>query len=231
MPAETTPMLLGIHGKRRSGKNTAAEILEEWCGDQYTVRSQGLADDLKKSGLASLGSFKHFFKEDDDVPMAKWMELANQLKETGEITINIPGIGKWTITGLEFWQLYGTEGHRDIFDPDFWVNNLLPRNEIQLYKKWGQPDGKTLTKLMMVTDVRFPNEAERIKELGGFVLKIRRPEADIAVKHLSEKPLPNELVDEVIPNDESLEEFENKIRHFAHRRLLAGLGSGTGRWD
>lgn len=224
-----TPMLLGINGKRRSGKNTMGEIIESWCCDQFTVRSQGLADDLKKSGLASLGAFKHILSP--DAPMVEWMALANALKEDGFIIITIPGVADWTITGLEFWQLYGTEGHRDIFDPDFWINNLIPRDEVQLYRKWGQPDGKTLTRLMMITDVRFANEAERVKELGGFVVKVRRPEVEVEVKHVSEEPLSARLVDEVIVNDEGLNEFKHKVLHFADRRLHAGLSFGSGCWN
>lgn len=227
MPA-VVPMLLGIHGKRRSGKNTAAEILESWCGDKFVARSQGFADDLKKSGLASLGAFKHVLSE--DALMVEWMALANALKEEGFITITIPGVADWTITGLEYWQFTGTEGHRDIFDPDFWINNLIPKDKGHLYAKWDQPDG-SLSQLMMVTDVRFPNEAERIKELGGLVLKVRRPEAEVEVKHDSEKDLPAHLVDEVIVNDEGLNEFKRKVMHFADRRLHAGLQSGSGRWD
>jgi hypothetical protein len=241
MPSEVTPMLLGIHGRRRSGKDTTAEILESWCGGQFVARSQGLADDLKKSGLASLGAFKHVLSE--DAPMVEWMRLANALKEDGMITISVGGEFEdedgtplmWTITGLEFWQLTGTEGHRDIFDPDFWVNNLIPLDPDQLYKKWARfimPEGVLKnSQLMMVTDVRFPNEAERIKELGGLVLKVRRPEAEVEVKHDSEKDLPAHLVDEVIVNDEGLNEFKRKVLHFAQRRIFDGLKSGSGRWD
>lgn len=228
----TTPMLLGINGKRRSGKDTTASILTDWCSGptklNFTSRRMGLADDMKKSGLAALGAFKHFINP--EAPMEAWMHIANTLKENGTITIDIPEVGQWTITGLEFWQLFGTEAHRDIFAQDFWVNNLLPRDEVQLYRKWMQPDNHTLTQLMMVTDVRFPNEAERVKELGGFVLRIERPEAEIEVKHSSENGLPEHMVDETIVNDEGLDEFEAKVRQFAFNRLHYGLVTGSGIW-
>jgi hypothetical protein len=241
-------MLLGINGLKGSGKNTAAEFLEEWCGDTFVARSQGLADALKVSAFTSLGIDVGNLKE--ILKFADWVKSDAQIKLTifrgrdefsrGRNFDNRPGKTEskleYTIDGRGFLQLYGTESHRDIFGDSFWIGHLLPTDKKHLYAKWYTVDevgNYSLTQLMMVTDVRFPNEAERVKELDGFVIKIRRPEIGDGEEdsHVSEKPLPAHLIDEVIVNDSSLEDLRIKMFAFGARRLLDGLQSGSGRFD
>ena len=62
----------------------------------------------------------------------------------------------------EFLQRYGTESHRDVFGHDFWLEHTLPSN--------GHYNGRKL----VVTDLRFANEAQRIKDLGGIIWYIDR---------------------------------------------------------
>lgn len=228
------PMLLGINGVKESGKNTAARFLEEWCGELFTARSQGLADALKVSAARSLG-FNGTVEE--------CIQFCNELKQpnvrvlvletvTPDVSLEPPRQEVFTaVSGREFLQFYGTESHREVFGDSFWIDHLLPTDKGRLYAKWDQPDGE-LTQLMMVTDVRFPNEAERVKELGGLIIKIRRPEVEHGQDgHSSEKPLPAELIDEVVVNDSTPDDFRVKVCHFAQRRIFDGLKSGSGRWD
>jgi hypothetical protein len=53
--------------------------------------------------------------------------------------------------------------------------------------------------IAVVTDVRFPNEAERIKALGGQVWEIHRGDESCDT-HSSETPLPADLIDRTIYN-------------------------------
>ena len=66
------------------------------------------------------------------------------------------------MTFREFLQRYGTEAHRDVFGEDFWLEYTLPAN--------GHYSGN----LICITDLRFSNEAERIKQLGGRIWFINR---------------------------------------------------------
>ena len=56
-------------------------------------------------------------------------------------------------------QRYGTESHREIFGSDFWVDQAL-----------SPADDPTI--LYYVTDVRFDNEVEGVKQRGGPVIQI-----------------------------------------------------------
>jgi hypothetical protein len=58
-------------------------------------------------------------------------------------------------------QLMGTEVGRNIFHPDFWV--IKVENEI-----------KTKRGNCVITDVRFENEIECIKNMGGVLIEIKR---------------------------------------------------------
>lgn len=70
-------------------------------------------------------------------------------------------------------QTLGTEWGRDIVNEDIWL--LLAAEQL---KKRGS---------LIVTDVRFPNEARWIKDQGGSILEVYRPNTDTAVEaHASE---------------------------------------------
>jgi hypothetical protein len=102
-------------------------------------------------------------------------------------------------------QRLGTEAGRDIHGPDCWVK--IAEREISdlLYS------GKRVT----VTDIRFPEEAEMVRRLGGRVVLIQRPGAE-STGHSSEAGLSMSLVDRVILNETSVEQL-----HLNVRRMLA----------
>lgn len=58
-------------------------------------------------------------------------------------------------------QLIGTEAFRNSVHPDSWVKSLF--SDYSSYSKW------------IITDLRFPNEAERIIQEGGYLIRINRP--------------------------------------------------------
>lgn len=193
-------MLIGLHGKARVGKDTVYEMLAE--DFEYspfsTVRRDAFADRLKIAAARSLG---YHGDDKDGIAMMNLLKL-----EGSEITVFIPtttdgtgGIGK-AFTGREYLQWFGTEGHRDVFEPDFWVNAVLPHNWVD------DPE-----EVLVITDVRFPNEAERIRDLGGDVWLIERPEVEGDDSHASEQVLPFDLLDYTIVNDSTLEELRAQV--------------------
>jgi len=111
--------LIGLHGRRGSGKNQAAAYIAEWAESQGLVAADaGFADKLKYAAMTALGFV---------VTQSDAIVLADSLKVDGEITTAIPEQSVlYTIDGRKYLQLFGTEAHRDIFDTDFWVNALLP---------------------------------------------------------------------------------------------------------
>jgi hypothetical protein len=88
-------------------------------------------------------------------------------------------------------QRFGTEVGREMFGEDFWVDAAI--NSI--------PDGSKV----VVSDVRYPNEAEAVKKLGGQVWRVVRPGYGAANDHASEHALNDYNFDEVLENSGSVQ--------------------------
>lgn len=232
-------MLLGIAGFKESGKNTAAEMLEGWGAvHKIRARSQGFADDLKVSAARALGfkgtreesiAFANSLKADGVFIEVMKYKRAAEVDPRDEPEITSPIMVK--ITGREFLQNYGTEAHREVFGDDFWVDNLLPEWQATMDRKWGVEDPHsgilTLPDLMQVTDCRFPNEAQRIKDKGGYILEIEKPDLVVNDDHVSEKPLPRHFIDHVVVNDSTLSAFAIKMHEFGARFVQPAVLTGS----
>lgn len=90
-------------------------------------------------------------------------------------------------------QRMGTEVGRDMFGQDFWVNAAIDSIK----------DGSKV----IFADVRFPNEAEAIKNLGGEVWRVLRPGVGPANDHISETALDDHSFDMYILNNTTLEDL------------------------
>jgi hypothetical protein len=196
----TTPVLLGLAGGRGSGKDTAADRVRSWCvGRDLSFCRRSFADKIKHSAALALGF---------EVAESDAVVIMDSLKELGEITTVIPNQSvAYTIDGRTFLQRYGTESHRDLFGYDFWVHALLP-NSSDEETKWHS--NFLNADVCVIADVRFENEAERIRKLGGQVWQIIR-EAEHEDSHISEVGIPASLVDLIIPNNGTLEQFHDEI--------------------
>lgn len=101
-------------------------------------------------------------------------------------------------------QTLGTEWGRDLIHPEIWITLWRRRAE-----SCGHP--------VVVDDVRFPNEVETIKAMGGQVWRVTRPGV-VSMGHESEVHIPRLPVDQAITNDGTLHE----LREHALRLLHAG---------
>jgi len=113
----------------------------------------------------------------------------------------------WNVTPRKFLQWLGTDIMRERFreisssdNGDFWIKRF--EKEIK-----GKNDN------IIISDVRFINESKKIKELGGFLIKIKRNlEHDLVHgEHISEIELLSIDSDYTIDNSGSFEELYNKL--------------------
>lgn len=202
------PVLIGLTGKAGSGKDTTYTLIEEWCENNgLTAKRDAFADRLKISAAHALGVMK------DE------LTFCNELKREG-VTIHIEAdfvTEGWNLhlTGREFLQYYGTEAHREVFDYDFWVDAVLPLGP----DDWTMPNWQynfyTLPEnepadICVVTDVRFENEAQRIRDLGGRNWRIDRDVPDVEA-HASEAGFGLELIDLVVSNEGTIDDLRETI--------------------
>ena len=108
-------------------------------------------------------------------------------------------------------QWWGTEFRRNLTCQDYWVKKVRAKLEHD------RRDGITF-----VTDVRFPNEAEMIRELGGIVVRVVRPDLEQrnGSDHCSESELDHYDFDAVIENDGALETLIPKIKDLINDRRV-----------
>ncbi|ATI18847.1 deoxynucleoside monophosphate kinase [Streptomyces phage Diane] len=99
-------------------------------------------------------------------------------------------------------QRAGTEAGRRVLGADVWVDALFREHA----------DAPAL----VVTDVRFPNEAQAIADRGGVMIQIKRPGAGPAKDrlgrvHESETALDDWSFDHVLHNDGSVRDLHLKL--------------------
>lgn len=193
--------LIGLHGKAGSGKDTAYELLSGYL--DVRVKRDAFADRLK---LSAIRNFK------PDCTLEEAYEFCERLKSSGEISVIFDDEHvAYSVTGRQFLQHYGTEAHRQVFADDFWVDAVLP-DRYDSQRGFGREDANDWD-LLVITDVRFPNEAAAVRAAGGEVWQIVRPELDVGPQdaHLSEVPLNGSYVDRIILNSGTIEYFEDQL--------------------
>ena len=139
-------MIIGICGLIGSGKGTVGDILVE---QGFTKVS--FADKLK-DGVATIFGWNRAMLEGDTDESRNWREQPDNFwtQETGR-----------NITPRIVLQEFGTECMQDGFDDSIWVS-LLKK---QMLDNPGD---------YVVPDVRFRNEQDMIRELGGEIWRVQR---------------------------------------------------------
>ena len=110
----------------------------------------------------------------------------------------IPELG---VSARHMMQTLGTEWGRACIHPDFWV--MIARAQTERI----MADGGSV----VIDDVRFPNEAAMIRDLGGELWRIDRPGVIYSGDHSSEGGLEDIIPHQVIINDGTIDQLKAKI--------------------
>lgn len=176
-------MLIGISGKMGVGKDTLGSIL---CDLEPAYEVKRFADKLKMiASLLSGISVERF--ESQDFKQFNMPSVWNRHKSP----TTAYGDQRIKMTVREFLQKLGTEAMRDNLHEDVWVNALFAD-----YKSIGGTMDVRRTRIdypnWVITDVRFPNEANAIINRGGIMVRLNRDKTPgISKDHSSETALDN----------------------------------------
>ena len=170
-------MIIGIAGKKGSGKDTAGQYLIS----KHGFRRYAFGDPVKEVCRLLFG-----FTDE---------QLYGTQKE--EMT-------EFGIRPREAFQKIGTEFGRQQ------LHNLLPDLRVKEGELWIDIFRRECPndKLIVVTDVRFQNEADAIKEKGGIILYVVREDCE---RDCHESERIDVEYEHLLENNGTLEEFYDKI--------------------
>ena len=182
-------MIVGLSGFKGSGKDTVAAYLVK----KHDFERKAFADPMKQS-IAALLDIP--FAEINKYKMDTTVNVA-VLRNADQSYFQSSYLAK-PFTFREFLQRYGTEAHREVFGQDFWLEYTLPSN--------GYYHGRNI----VVTDVRYSNEAKRVKDFGGSIWFINRITNRSAFDPHSSETL-DFGTDVTIPNNSTIEDLYDRI--------------------
>lgn len=177
--------IIGVTGRKGNGKDTIGKILF----DKYGYIRVAFADSLKEA----CRSIFHF--------------TDNQLYGTEKETID----EYWKVRPRHVLQFVGTELFREQ------ISSVIPWVEKDIWIKSVEKKILSIRELnshahIVVTDVRFQNEVDAIRKLGGIVIRVSRPSLQNKLDtHSSELEIDKLDVDMDILNDSTVDELQTKI--------------------
>lgn len=183
---------VALMGKARSGKDSIAEHLVR----QYQFTRVSFADPLREMALR----------------VDPWVNTATGVHVRLLPLVLDVGWEYAKTTYPEVRRLLQTMGQtvRD-YDEDFWCN--IAMDKIDAASKWGLP--------VVVTDCRYPNEAEALKARGFLMVTVERPDLEglsgANGAHESETALADYLPDRVIVNNGTLRDLAWKADSLVQR--------------
>ena len=193
-------MLIGVSGKIGSGKNTAANLFAKHASllDSKQIVHKYFAFKLKQiveilTGIKMSQSFVDNY-------------FSNGITDFTTDDKNIY-IDSFQLTIGQLLQQIGTETFRDHFRKTVWVDSLF--NDYDQFEKRNS--------IWIITDCRFTNEAEKIKELGGALIRINRPQIENSTTRDTQHPSEIALdhykgFDYIIENDGDMDSLEEKVK-------------------
>lgn len=186
--------LVGLKAQKQNGKDTVADYLVK----NYQFQKYAFADPLKK-GVMEMFGFTH-----------EQMWGSAEEKETID--------PRWNISPRKMLMLVGTE----LFQYD--IHKYLKKGEfdfgrtiwVQRFKLWYKGakkmnESNNLKFNVVISDLRFPHEANAIVGMGGEIWEIIRPNMINNDSHASEAEMKLINPNKVITNDGTLENLYEKI--------------------
>jgi len=183
-------ILIGLHGKARTGKDTLANYLIK----KHQLLRYGPSVRVKDT-TAVMFDFPRWYLDDDT------------MKETYD--------DFWGMTYREMAQKVGKESSRDVFGDDIWmrhVERLLINIEHGI-----DMDIVGHVKGIILADIRYTNEAVWVKNHGGtvfFIVRDNAPAISGVEGHAGEAGLPLDLADSIIYNDGTIEDMYRHADNF-----------------
>ena len=157
-------MVIGLSGKIRSGKSRVAKIFKK------VLEKEGKTCEIKSFASPIYEIVSELDRT--DVEQVKKDKRDNLIVLMNNSRYNGAGSDFFASSYREILQKIGTTA-RDRADEDIWVNALFGYDNEKV-----KGDFTWTSDYWIIDDVRFPNEAKRILECNGKLIRINRPDAE-----------------------------------------------------
>lgn len=142
--------VIGIQGAMSAGKTTIREQIVA----EYDAEWVPMAGPLKRSLVAMGAGDEEIYGSKKMEPNELWGGKTNRFAQ----------------------QTIGTEWGRKIISQDIWVN-CVTRDIERIYADRFSNEAQTI---IVIDDLRFPNEAQMVRDFGGELWTVRRSEVEYA---------------------------------------------------
>ena len=153
-----------------------------------------------RSGKDTVAGFLPLTRVSFAAPLKKGLQVMLQLSDeyvNGDLKdVALDWLGK---SPRQLLQTLGTDWGRDTVHKDLWT--IVAAREIESYLQKGMG--------VVVTDVRFDNEANLIRSMGGVIWHVKRSDAQSVNSHISEAGVTFVNGDKHIRNDGSLDDLKS----------------------
>jgi hypothetical protein len=199
-------MIIGINGYAGSGKDTIGILIQ-------LLHCDSLGTATLEEILKDYHMHQWWIEEKSNWEIKKW---AGKLKTIASLLTGIPvdkfedqefkktNLGpEWGMTVRDLLQKLGTDACREGLHTNTWVNALMADYKIHPEHFNDIANGRETSDgypNWIITDTRFPNEAQAIKDAGGIVIRVDRPGVKAINAHPSETGLDNWDFDHKIMN-------------------------------
>lgn len=195
--------LFGIVGPKRSGKDSVADVLV----NNFFFQKNAFADFLKE------GCGKMFMLDHD--------QLYGDHKETVD--------PRWNVTPRAILQVVGTDLFRNMLQEKLPDINLGEEKTLWCRAMRLFLEECSSLQSVVIPDVRFQDEADMIKRMGGVLIRVRRPGLGCKDQHMSEQEQANIQVDVTVENDGELSDLRHKVVHLLDNVLRPATHSRVDR--
>ncbi len=220
-------MIIGISGKKQSGKDTVGEIIKSLL-QSSNLKQKYSKVEIKKFAAKVKEITSLLFSCDindlenesfkNSILPKQWWYFKNihtkeivPYKHLKHKTIASLDLNNWVLvkpTYRRMMQKIGTDAGTGKIHPFLWVISTLQSYNNKNNEVWA------------ITDVRFPDEVEAIRNLGGITIRLER-NSNNKDTHLSETALDKyEGFDYIIDNNKSFSELTEQIKQILIKERL-----------
>ena len=226
----TSNKLIAVSGVKGSGKDSVSSMLQyclsvpkmfrqyffykyfrKWIKPKY--KRIAFADPLKKmlSDLLNIDLGKFYIREFKEnciinIPTLQSDLLAEKLSDSkfNKLVKQLdPSLSETNLSLRQLLQYFGTEIMQKYFGKRVWINSTI----------------QNCHKYTIISDLRFIEEYNAIKERNGIIIYINRPDHEFG-QHASEREmkelLENNKYDFIINNDGSVEDLFNQVKELVN---------------